>query len=329
MAYENIDAHGRTVDYLRISITDRCNLRCIYCMPEEGVPRLSHEDVLSYEEIIRILNVAGSIGISKVRVTGGEPLVRKGVVEFCRSLVEIVGRGCVSITTNGVLLEEFAWDLWNAGIRRINVSLDTLKRERFAEITRRDYFNRVWNGIMTAYRIGFHPVKLNVVVIKGLNDDEIEDLAALTFEYPFHVRFIEFMPFGSGEWSSRFVSSDEIVERLKNVGELLPAVSLNSNGPAKYYAFRGALGKVGIISPISHHFCATCNRLRLTADGKLRTCLFATKETDLRAILRSSEDDEKLKEAIVRALKEKPEKHGLNEELFHKCIGRPMIKIGG
>lgn len=329
MASENVDPHGRTIDYLRISVTDRCNLRCIYCMPKEGVPKLSHEDVLSYEEIVRVVNVARSIGISKVRVTGGEPLVRKGIVEFCRSLVEVVGPGNVSMTTNGVLLETFAWELWNAGIRRINISLDTLKPERFAEITGRDYFNRVWNGIMTAYRIGFHPVKLNVVVIKGMNDDEIEDLAALTFSYPFHVRFIEFMPFGSGNWPSRFVSSDEIIERLKRLGDLLPAVSRNSNGPARYYAFPGALGKIGIISPISHHFCDNCNRLRLTADGRLRTCLFSAKETDLRPLLRSSDDDKELAKAIVRALKEKPEKHGLDEEVFHKCIGRPMVKIGG
>lgn len=325
----NIDRQGRTIDYLRISVTDRCNLRCIYCMPEEGVPKLPHDDILSYEEILRIVKVAYSLGIRKVRITGGEPLVRKGVIDLCRSIVKIVGHSQVSMTTNGVLLSKYAEDLFKVGINRINVSLDTLNSEKFAKITRRDLFHHVWDGILTAHKIGFLPVKINVVVIKGLNDDEIEDLARLTLKYPFHVRFIEFMPFGGSDWSSRFISSDEIIDCLRKIGSIVPTMSKNSNGPARYFAFKDAPGKVGFISPISHHFCAQCNRLRLTADGQLRTCLFSSREINLKSIIRGKGSDALLAETIVQALKEKPERHDLNHEIFHKCIGRPMVTIGG
>ncbi|MBW1974811.1 MAG: GTP 3',8-cyclase MoaA [Deltaproteobacteria bacterium] len=326
----NRDSYGRIIDYLRISVTDRCNLRCIYCMPESGVPKLSHEEILTYEEILRFVRVAAGLGITKVRLTGGEPLIRKGFVDFCKRVVEIMGVGRVSLTTNGVLLAPFANQLYDAGIHRINVSLDTLKPDRFARITRRDLFHRVWNGIMEAHRCGFYPVKINVVAMKGINDDEIEDLAALTFEYPFHVRFIEFMPFSpEDKWTSHFISADEIYSRLRKLGKLLPTVSKNSNGPARYFQFLGAPGKIGIISPISHHFCATCNRLRLTADGMLRTCLFSVEEIDFKTILRTNEDDSFLAKQIIKALQNKPAKHSLNREIFKKCIGRPMVKIGG
>ncbi len=325
----NKDRFGRIIDYLRISVTDRCNLRCIYCMPEEGVPKLSHNEILTYEEILRFVKVSVSLGISKVRVTGGEPLVRKGIIDFCGKLVKIVGAGNVSITTNGVLLEEYADSLYNCGIRRINVSLDTLNKDRFAKITKRDFFDRVWKGILCAHNKGFYPVKINVVAMKGINDDEIESLAALTFKYPFHVRFIEFMPFSEKKWADMYMSADEIIERLKSMGVLEPTKSKNSNGPAKYYKFSGAMGKIGIISPISHHFCSSCNRLRLTADGKLRTCLFSSKELDFKSLLRSSIDDVTLARHILDALKNKPARHKLNEEIFRKCIGRPMTEIGG
>ncbi len=326
---ENRDKYGRVIDYLRISITDRCNLRCIYCMPEEGVPKLSHSDILSYEEILRFVKVAVSLGISKIRVTGGEPLVRKDIVKFCHSLVEIAGAGNVSLTTNGVLLKQYAKSLYDVGIRRINISLDTLQRDRFLRITRKDFFDSVWEGIIAAYEAKFYPVKLNIVVMRGMNDDEIESLASLTFKYPFHVRFIEFMPFSEEKWAKMYVSSEEILNRLKRMGTLYPTKSKNSNGPAKYYSFVGSLGKIGIISPISHHFCKTCNRLRLTADGKLRTCLFSSQELDFKELLRSEKDDSVLAQRLLFALKNKPARHKLNEEVFRKCISRPMSKIGG
>lgn len=324
-----LDQHRRSIDYLRLSITDRCNLRCTYCMPEEGMPVLNHADVLTYEEIIRLVELVSRMGISKVRITGGEPLVRKGVLHLCREISQMGRIKSLSITTNGVFLEDCAEGLLESGITRINVSLDTLQPAKYALITRRDCFQKVWNGIERALRLGFHPVKLNAVVVKGLNDDEIEALAQLTYRYPFHVRFIEFMPFNAEDHSSSFLSSDEILRRLEKIGPLLPTRVENGNGPARHFQLSGAVGKIGIISPISHHFCPTCNRLRLTADGKLRTCLFAREETDLRGLLREKASDEAIFSAIREAIQRKPERHALESRLFRKCIGRPMAAIGG
>lgn len=324
-----MDFRKRVVDYLRIAVTDRCNLRCIYCMPSEGIPKLSHEELLSYEELLRLAAAARSIGISKVRVTGGEPLVRKGIVYFVRRLVEAVNPGEVTMTTNGVLLAEYARDLFSAGIKRINISLDTLKADRFREITRSDLFYAVIRGIEKAMEVGFRPIKLNMVVMKGINDDEVEDLARLTLKEPIHVRFIEFMPFGGEEWEKRFLPAEEIIERLREVGKIEPAVSLNSNGPARYMRFQGAMGKIGIISPMSHHFCDSCNRLRLTPEGKLRTCLFSTEETDIRQLLRRSASDAEITHVLTDVLRKKPAHRVLDTELLRKCISRPMSKIGG
>jgi GTP 3',8-cyclase len=329
MPFPLIDNHKRRIDYLRLSITDRCNLRCAYCMPTDEIPKLSHHDILTYEEILRLIHLVSQTGVTKVRITGGEPLVRKNVVHLCREISAIKEISSLSITTNGVLLQDFAAPLFTAGIKRINVSLDTLKPEKFALITRKDYFQQVWNGIGTALKTGFDPVKLNVVVMKGINDDEIEDLGRLTYEYPFHVRYIEFMPFQAEDRGSSFVSSDEILQRLSEVAPLVPVQSDNSNGPARHFKFPGAPGKIGIISPISHHFCPTCNRLRVTADGKLRTCLFSQEETDLRELLRGGASDAELVSAIRTAIDQKPEKHHLEREVFRKCISRPMSAIGG
>jgi GTP 3',8-cyclase len=251
------DPYQRCIDYLRVSITDRCNLRCAYCMPETGLPKLLHDDVLRYEEILRLVRIIVRMGISRVRITGGEPLVRKDVLYLCENIARMPELKGLSITTNGVLLSRFAESLFQAGIKRINVSLDTLKPEKFATITRVDCFREVWHGIEEAQRVGFAPIKLNVVVMQGVNDDEIEDLARLTYRYPFHVRFIEFMPFQSDEQYRKFLSSDDILERLARVAPLIPTESRNSNGPARHYRFSDALGKIGIISPISHHFCPT------------------------------------------------------------------------
>lgn len=323
------DSYQRRIDYLRLSVTDRCNLRCSYCMPAEGVPKLEHWDILRYEEILRLTRIVARMGISKIRITGGEPLVRKDILYLCENISGIPEVESLSLTTNGVLLHRFAKDLYSAGIKRINVSLDTLKADKYALITREDRFHDVWNGIQAAMEAGLNPIKLNAVAMRGVNDDEIEALGRLTFQYPFHVRFIEFMPFGAKEYDARFLPSDEIIARLSRFAPLLPAESRDGNGPARHFRYEGAKGKLGIISPMSHHFCATCNRLRMTADGKLRTCLFATEETDLKALLRQGVLDDDLFATIREAISRKPERHKLTDGSLRKCISRPMVAIGG
>lgn len=323
------DSYHRRIDYLRLSVTDRCNLRCTYCMPEGGVPRLNHEDILNYEEIIRLARLAVGMGISKIRITGGEPLVRKDILFLCANIAATPGLKSLSLTTNGLLLAQQARGLFVAGIKRINISLDTLKPEKYAAITRRDAFEQVWAGIRAARETGFAPIKLNAVVMQGVNDDELEDLACLTYHYPFEVRFIEFMPFQTEDGDTRLVSADAILERLGRVAPLLPAVSESSNGPARLFRFPNALGKIGIISPISEHFCHTCNRLRLTADGKLRTCLFSVEEHDLKTPLRRGASDQEVTQLIYAAINRKPERHELDNRMLRKCISRPMVKIGG
>jgi GTP 3',8-cyclase len=326
-----IDGHQRKIDYLRMSITDRCNLRCVYCMPKEGVPRLSHDQVLRYEEILRLTRIAIGMGITKLRITGGEPLVRRDVLYLCESISQVPGLESLSLTTNAVLLAQFAEDLYSAGIKRINISLDTLQPEKFARITRHDCFHQVWQGIERARQVGFDPIKLNVVVMRGVNDDEIEDLARLTIDHPFHVRFIECMPFQlpCEDGRKHYLAADEILDRLQQLGPLSPVSSRNSNGPARHYQLPHAKGKIGLISPISHHFCPTCNRLRVTADGKLRTCLFATQETDLQKPLREGASDAQMISIIRAAIAQKPEKHSLEQNPLRKCICRPMAAIGG
>jgi GTP 3',8-cyclase len=336
MPFAPTDSYRRHIDYLRLSVTDRCNLRCIYCMPQDGMPKLSHADVLRYEEVVRLAGIAIAMGIRKVRITGGEPLVRRDVVHLCSRIAQLPGLESLTLTTNARLLAEHAEGLYEAGVQRINISLDTLNPEKYARITRCDCFHEVWRGIEAAQLVGFHPIKLNVVAMRGINDDEIENLAAITIHQPFHVRFIEYMPVvaGAGENQARFLGADEILHRLTRLGDLLEVSSRNSNGPARHYQLAGAVGKIGIISPISHHFCATCNRLRLTADGKLRTCLFASEETDLQQPLRQGATDEELAAIITRAIQKKPARHpldspGLIENPPRKCLDRPMAAIGG
>jgi len=325
-----IDGFNRIIDYLRISITDRCNLRCRYCMPEEGIKLIPHDDLLTFEEITRVVRVFSKLGISKVRLTGGEPLVRRGVDDLIHYLNRIPGIHDLSLTTNGVLLDSFAIPLFEAGLRRINISLDSLRPERFHHITRRDSFARVWSGIEKALELGFHPVKLNVVVIKGLNDDEIVDLARLTMEIPLHVRFIEYMPSGEGRaWKAdEVLTIEQIRDEIARLGPLSKVPSEGNNGPATMYHWKDARGQIGLISPVSRHFCERCNRLRLTSDGKLRLCLFSDEEIDLRGYLRDGCDDEKLKELLELALLKKPQGHVINTHYFKKCQ-RNMSSIGG
>jgi cyclic pyranopterin phosphate synthase len=325
------DDYHRKINYLRLSITDRCNLRCRYCMPEEGVELIEHGDLLTYEEIRKVIEIFTRNGISKVRLTGGEPLVRKGVVDLIKGIAHIEGVQDLSLTTNGVLLKEYAAALVEAGLRRINVSLDTLHPERFAFITRRDKFNEVWSGIEEALRHPLAPLKVNVVVIKGFNDDEIKDFARLSFIYPLHIRFIEFMPmWEAGKWDrAKIVPSAQIMEEIKEIGELTPIGPEANDGPAKRYYLKGSAGEIGFISPISSHFCEQCNRLRLTPDGRIRTCLFSDDEIDLKGVLRGSGTEEKkVEEVLYQALQVKPEGHSIGDRRFKKCQ-RGMHAIGG
>lgn len=328
------DTYHRTIDYLRISITDRCNLRCIYCMPEEGVPACTHDEILRYEEIERIVRAAAALGIRKVRLTGGEPLVRLGVVDLVRMLARIPGIEDLSMTTNGMLLARYAAELAEAGLHRVNVSLDTLRPDRFHAITRRGNLDAVLAGIEAAFAAGLVPVKVNTVVIRGQNDDEIVDLARTALASGWHLRFIEWMPVGEAaeraDWRERVVTAAEIRARIEAVfGELVP-VSVTGAGPARDYRIAGAgvsAGTLGVISAVSEHFCGSCNRLRLTADGKLRPCLLAPDELDLRGALRDGINDAELQRLLREAVRVKPDGHHLAEHAFVR--GRAMAQIGG
>ena len=325
-----LDPYKRRINYLRISITDRCNLRCRYCMPEEGIPLLSHQSLLTYEEILRIVRLFAIEGISKVRITGGEPLVRKGIVSLVAQLAHIEGINDLSLTTNGVLLKESAADLKRAGLKRVNISLDSLRRDRFSQITRRDDYERVWEGIVEALSVGLSPIKINMVAIQGLNDDEIEPFARLTLHLPLTVRYIEYMPSGNGEeWREGDVLTiPQIKSRLEKMGKLIPIQGDQKDGPALRFRLERAIGEIGLIGAVSTHFCADCNRLRLTPDGKIRTCLFSDEEIDLREILRKGGTDRDLKEKLYTALRTKPERHLINTHRFKKCQ-RNMSAIGG
>ena len=325
-----LDNNHRVINYLRLSVTDRCNLRCIYCMPEKGIRFMPHSEILTYEEILHIVRLSIQKGIRKVRLTGGEPLVRKGFISFLERLSKIEGLEEITLTTNGVLLKSFAADIKNCGISRINVSLDSLRPERFFRITGRDFFERVWEGLEEAEYVGFNPIKINVVAIKGVNDDEILDFAALTLEKPYHVRFIEIMPIGDKNiWTAeKFISAKEIHNRIQTLGVLQPIGHNPLDGPAERYALEGAKGEVGFIGALSNHFCDNCNRLRLTADGHLKGCLFSDQETDIKTPLRDGKGDSHLLNLIMDTILNKPKDHGLLPYNPRKCV-RPMNSIGG
>jgi cyclic pyranopterin phosphate synthase len=338
-----IDRHGRRIDYLRISVTDRCNLRCVYCMPPGGIEWKAHDEILTFEEIERFARIAAEEGISKIRLTGGEPLVRLGIVDHIRRLHETTGIEAIALTTNATLLARYADDLAEAGLKRINISLDTLDPDVYSRITRGGKLKDVLEGIEAAFRAGMDPVKINVVVVRSLEQD-LAGFARMTLERPVHIRFIEYMPVGDvgahscassdtdGWTADDHVPTDEILERLAaqgaalGFGELVPVERDNAPGgwgPASYYRFAGAPGTLGMISPLSHHFCSECNRLRLTADGGLRTCLFSDDEIDVRTVLRGGSDED-VRALIHRALAEKPESH--NQQLG---TVRHMSEIGG
>lgn len=322
------DAYQRPVSYLRISVTDRCNLRCRYCKPMGEEERLGQRDLLSFEEIVEVVRILSQQGVRKVRLTGGEPLVRKDIVKLVKALAQIEGISDLSLTTNGILLERYAQDLKEAGLRRVNVSLDSLRPDRFATITGYDVFPEVWKGIQKALEVGLDPVKVNVVALKDINEDEIEDFVRLTFKFPLHVRFIEFMPVGTNAWDSSMVlSCEDIKKRIEDLGYLIPIPSSPLDGPARRFKFKGAKGEIGFISPLSSHFCKTCNRLRLTPDGKIRACLFSDEEVDLKTRLREKGEKGVL-EALREALTKKPYIGIKDGFRFRKCQ-RGMSSIGG
>jgi cyclic pyranopterin phosphate synthase len=306
-----VDGFGRRVEYLRISVTDKCNLRCVYCMPEEGLPWLKKDQLLSYEEIHQIVQVLAPHGLKRIRLTGGEPLVRKDLPHLVGLLSSVDGIEDLSVSTNGVLLDRSARELKDAGATRVNISLDSFREDRVDALARRPgTYQRVLDGLLAAEDVGLQPIKINVVLIKGKNDDEILDFAEATREHPWHVRFIELMPTASNLDLSadNFFSCQDALARLREVDELEPAEGPAGNGPASYFRFPGAQGTVGVISPMSHSFCDGCNRLRLTADGMLRPCLFGAIQTNLREPLRAGED---LLPAIRETLRIKPERHDL------------------
>ena len=316
------DRFGRTIEYLRISLTDLCNLRCVYCMPAEGVGKLRHGQILSIEEICEIAEAAVALGIRKIRLTGGEPLVRRGVVELVRMLKALPGLQELALTTNGLLLPELAGPLKEAGLDRVNISLDTLDAEKYRRLTRIGSLEQALAGIRAAREAGLSPIKLNAVLIGGVNDDEIPALAELTRTQPIEMRFIELMPIGDAEvfGPEAYLPADEVLRRLPEL-EPLPAVR---GSVARRYRLPGAVGTVGLISPVSCSFCGECNRIRLTADGHMKPCLHAAKEFPLRGL-----HGEELKEAIRAAVNAKPEAHGTLDAAQRSEAGRNMNEIGG
>ncbi len=324
------DTWGREINYLRVSVTDRCNLRCVYCLPEDGVPLKDHADILTYEELETVIKAAVALGINRIRVTGGEPLVRRGLIPFLQRLGQMEGVQDLALTTNGILLEDYAAKLKEVGVTRLNVSLDTLDPDRYFRLTRRRGFKKVIQGLMTVLRLGFRPVKLNVVVMRGINDDEIPRFVRLVQTFPVHVRFIELMPMGESAGSSRekFISNHEVRRRLEEEVELVPVKNIPGSGPAHYLRPVGAAGSIGFISPLSDHFCRSCNRLRLTAEGKLSPCLASTDEVDLRQALRSGAGQGALKDLIRKTVAMKPVAHRM-ETTPAGTTGRHMSQIGG
>ncbi|MGA2596114.1 MAG: GTP 3',8-cyclase MoaA [Bryobacteraceae bacterium] len=325
------DTFGRIHDNLRISVTDRCNIRCFYCMPEEGVEYMAREEILSFEEIERFVRVAVSLGVTKLRITGGEPLVRKDLPVLVRKLFAIPGLRDIALTTNAVLLARHAEALYDAGLRRLNVHLDTLDRERFKRITRRDDLDRVLEGIETARRIGFGPIKINAVAVKNLVEPDLVPLAEFGRERDIEIRFIEFMPLDAqGLWDrGRVLLADDIIATLsREISPLMEIPDRDRRAPATEYQFADGIGRIGIVASVSRPFCLNCNRIRLTSDGKIRYCLFAVEETDVKGLLRSGAPDQAIAAAIRGNVLQKWMGHEINTQRFVPPP-RPMYSIGG
>ena len=316
-----IDRLGRNITYLRISVTDKCNLRCRYCMPEDGVCKKNHEDMLTEDELIQAVEAAASLGITKLRITGGEPLVKKNIVSICRRAAAVEGIKEVCLTTNGVLLPQLADALKEAGVKRLNLSLDTLQPDKYAYITRIGRMDTFRAGLDAAFKAGFEKIKINAVLIGGFNDDEIEDMANLTMQYPLDMRFIELMPmYDSGDFGlDAYLPYSRVLEKLP---QAVPVP--RDSGVAKLYRLPGAKGNIGLISPVSAHFCGECNRLRLTSDGKLKPCLHSADEYSIKGL-----DKNSMKKVFEEAIWNKPAWHGDLDALHRSQAGRNMNEIGG
>jgi len=324
-----IDRWHRHLNYLRVSITDRCNLRCIYCQTGSVFQKQHHDDILRYEEILRIIKAGIELGITKIRITGGEPLVRRGVFKFLKEVSRLEGLEDISFTTNGVKLKWHIKDILGVNIKRINVSLDTLNPEKYVTITGADRWHQVWDGLIAAHESGIYPIKLNVVAMNGINDDEWLSFANLIRKYPFWVRFIELMPVGDKELASKhWVSTDIIKKTIESgIGPLIPLEKQFHDGPADRYKIDGCKGEIGFIHALSHHFCSTCNRLRLTANGTLRSCLLSDQKIYLKPLLRNNCSNEEIKKQFMTAVKQKPMSH--HNHPYQTACSEHMISIGG
>jgi len=324
------DEFRRKITYLRVSVTDKCNLRCIYCMPDAGLPWIPKAQMLSYEEIVSLVEAAASVGVRSVRLTGGEPLVRPDLPRLIGQLCAIDGIEDIALSTNGLLLAEHIDDLVRAGLRRVNISLDTLREDRFFAIARRKGLQLVLDAIDAALEYGLAPVKLNCVVMRGQNDDEIADFAALTRSRPIFVRFIEMMPVHENVELQHdlYLSAAEILERVEEIDSISPIPGPHGNGPARYYSFEDAPGAVGVISPLSHEYCQSCNRVRLSADGRLRLCLFGDYELELRSVIRAGASRESIARMLQDSMLIKPERHHLELGKTASAM-RAFSEIGG
>ncbi len=327
-----VDSYGRRIKSMRISITDKCNFRCTYCMPAAGLPWLKKAEILSYEELERIARVAVSIGIEQIRLTGGEPLVRRDVPELVRQLRQIEGLRSLSLTTNGILLKQQAKILAEAGLSRINVSLDSLVREKFAQLTRRDQLERVLEGLAELEKYpSIYPVKVNAVAIRGYSEEDVLDFVRFARNKAYVMRWIEFMPLDADQiWRKEDILTGGEIKAIVEAqyGPLVPITTGDPSETARRYTFSDGIGEVGFINPVSEPFCANCDRIRLTADGQLRTCLFATEETDLRAVIRGGKSDEELATSIRQAVWHKELKHYIGDKRFRRA-NRSMSMIGG
>ena len=330
MSYQLTDSFGRTINNLRVSVTDQCNFRCIYCMPEEGMILQPREEILTFEEITRFVEIVTGLGISKLRLTGGEPTVRKDLPVLVRMLSGISGVRDMAMTTNGFLLKKMSRDLREAGLPRINVSLDTLDEEKFKQMTRRDVLHKVLDGLEEATRHFQLPIKINVVAMKGYTEDELLDFAKLARTGPYQVRFIEFMPLDADRsWTrDQVLDGAEIIERIGAQWPLDAVKRPNQREPADLFRFRDGQGEIGLIASVSEPFCGSCNRIRITADGKLRTCLFSINETDIKALLRGGASDAEIAETVIEAVRNKEPGHHINEPDFVQPE-RTMSSIGG
>ena len=324
------DRFGRVVTSLRISVTDRCNFRCRYCMPEAGMVWLEKSELLTYEEIQRLAHIFAGLGVSKIRLTGGEPLMRRELYVLVEKISRVRSINDIALTTNGFFLAEQAMGLVKAGLKRINVSMDSVDRDTFSRMVRRDYLHKVWEGLDVVERLPLRPIKINVVLIRGINDHEIEAFANLARTKPFIVRFIEFMPIGADDgWTiDKVVPTHEVIDRINRLGRKLLPVEYHGGHAADCYSFEDGLGEIGFISSVSEPFCSHCNRVRITSDGKLRTCLFSLHETDLKSLARGGASDDEIGDAILAAVLEKEEGHLINRPGFVRPE-RTMSQIGG